>query len=176
MAFRDLSEVLEPPDPKVLPINGVPVEFPRSISAKVGAMCVTLVNSMEAAQGMSVDEFLGSLGWSDEDADELERGLLGDDGLAKLNDLGVLGEARMRVIATLLFWHLAGQEAAEVVWEGKAPAQPNREQRRAAGRARTTAGGGAPRTGAAAGGKSSRPKRTPTATAPTGSGSPSTGS
>lgn len=176
MSFRDLSEVLEPPDPKVLPVNGTMVEFPRSISAKVGAMCVTLVNSMEVAQGMSVDDFLGSLGWSQDEADELEAGLLGPDGLAKLNELGVIGEGRMRVLATLLFWHLAGQEAAEVVWEGKALSQPNRETRRAAGRSQKTAGGAARRTGAAAGGNSSRQKRTPSAEVPAGTGSPPTGS
>ncbi len=175
MGFRDLSDVLETPDRKVLPINGEDVEFPRTVSAKVGAMLLTLYSSLEASEGLDPGTYLESLGWSEDDAAEIELGVLGKDGAATLDRLGVLGPGRMRVMSTLVFWHLLGTEAAELVWEGKAPAPANRETRRAAGRSPKTAGGGGPRTGTAAGGSSARPRTTRAGAGRTGPGSASTG-
>ncbi len=178
MAFRDLSEIVKGAEPKALPINGELVEFPANVSAKVGVM---LSSVFDAVQDPDVDvadqEALNDyLGWSDEDAAEMELELLGPDGADTLSDLGVIGEARMRVIATLVFWHIAGQDVAEAVWEGKAPA-PNRATRRAAaGRSPRTAGGAGSRTATAGSGSSVRRKTTRSAGARPGAGSAKTGS
>jgi hypothetical protein len=180
MGFRDLSEVVEGLEPKELPINGELVRFPASVSAKVGVM---LANVYEAVVDPDLDpldpnledDLTRRLGWSDEDAQEVERELLGPEGIAKLDQLGVVGAARTRVISTLVFWHIGGQEVAEAVWEGKAQA-PNREtRRRTAGSGSMTGGGAASRTGTGGTGKSGKKARK-AATAPTGAGSARTGS
>jgi hypothetical protein len=181
MGFRDLSEVVEGLEPKELPINGELVRFPASVSAKVGVM---LANVYEAVVDPTLDptapgleeDLTRRLGWSDGDAQEVERELLGEEGLARLDQLGVIGPARTRVISTLVFWHIGGQEVAEAVWEGKAQA-PNREtRRRTAGSDSMTGGGAGSRTATGGTGKSGARKKARKAAAPTGAGSVSTGS
>jgi hypothetical protein len=181
MGFRDLSEVVEGLEPKELPINGELVRFPASVSAKVGVM---LANVYEAVVDPDLDplapdledDLTRRLGWSEGDALEVERELLGAEGLAKLDQLGVVGPARTRVISTLVFWHIGGQEVAEAVWEGKAQA-PNREARRKmAGSGSKMGGGAGSRTATGGTGKSGARKKARKATAPAGAGSENTGS
>ena len=161
MAFRDLTDVLGVSTPKRLPICGREVEFPSTISAWAGQLLLAIRHAAAeaAAAGSPASDMtelaMSGVAASEEDALRLERELLGDGG-AVLDEMGVLGDARMRVVSTLIVWHLSGIEAAEVAWEGKAPT-PNREARREVGRASRTAGSAKARSRTAAGASSARP-------------------
>lgn len=128
MTFRDLTEVLGS-EPKVLPIRGTDVEFPGRISARTGTLLLKLQEEVEAGNDV-VDDLVASGIITAEDAIEIEDDLLGD-GRRVLDEMGVVGQMRQRVVETLTAWHLGGEEAAIGVWEGKAL---NREQRRKVGK------------------------------------------
>jgi len=143
--FRDLTDILGTTPPRALPIGGQVVEFPGVISAWAGQMLLSIrrAAAQEVEAGGDAEQgaqaVLAADLVSDQDGLRLERELLGD-GLEVLDDLAVFGDARQRVISTLMTWHLSGQEAAEMVWEGKGPT-PNRATKRAtAGRSSKTAG------------------------------------
>lgn len=162
MAFRDLTDVLGATRAKVLPIHGREVAFPGTISAWAGQLLLAIRRATEesAAAGSSqVDTatlVMSSGLATEQDALQLERELLGD-GAAVLDELGVIGDARVRVVGTLTVWHLSGQEAAELAWEGKAQDPPNRAtRRRTAGSSSPTAGTARARSKAGAGASSGR--------------------
>lgn len=151
MAFRDLTDVLGVTPPKTLPIHGEQVEFPARVSARTGMLLLTLQHRADA--GEDVESVVDSLGLDDAAAVELERDLLGEDGLRRLDALGVIGDARAHVVGTLIAWHMRGEAAAVATWEagpvttaGKDAAASNRATRRkTAGRSSKTAGAAAAR-------------------------------
>jgi hypothetical protein len=165
MAFRDLADVLGVAPDKVLPINGQDVRFPGRISARTGQLLLATNAAVEGG-ARTESEIVERLQLSEEDLQAVEEDLLGP-AAAVLDGLGVVGEARQHVMATLTVWHLAGQDAAENVWEagpgavGKAP--PRGGSKRKAGRssptARTRATTAAGRSRAGAGGSSARPRK-----------------
>jgi hypothetical protein len=163
MAFRDLTDVLGATSPKVLPIRGASVEFPGAISAWAGQMLLAIRRMAaqqveEGGSDASTARVVLDAGLiTEQDGLRLEGELLGD-GAQALDDLGVFGDGRQRVISTLMTWHLSGQEAAEVVWEGKAPTPNRATKRRTAGSSSRTGGTAraSSRTGA---GASSEPRK-----------------
>lgn len=163
MAFRDLADVLDVPSPKILPINGTMVEFPGRISAASGALLILMRQKAVAGELDAAADLADTGLITDARALELEAELLGD-GVQQLDELGVFGDGRARVVQTLMAWHMSGQEAAEAVWEGKAQAPRQvgtKSSRPRAGRgsrtaATLTAGGGAARSRAADGAASGR--------------------
>jgi hypothetical protein len=185
VAFRDLTDVLGVTPPKTLPIHGEQVSFPARVSARTGMLLLTLQHRASAGEG--VKDVVDSLALDDDAAAELERDLLGEAGARRLDELGVIGDARAHVMGTLIAWHLGGEEAASATWEagpvttqGKAAAASNRAtRRRTAGQSSKAAGTAAARskgtsTSAPTSGGASSDRRTTKATA-SRRGSSSTG-
>lgn len=150
MGFRDLAEVAGVREPKVLPILGEDVAFPGTVSAEIGARMMLIYRAGQAVMASPETaeaeiEAITANGLTQASVDEMEAALLGD-GAEALDRLQVWGAARNRVISTLTVWHIVGQEAAEAVWEGKAPtgagpAPANRAARRATGGRSSVASG-----------------------------------
>lgn len=157
MPFQPLDEILpaDGEERKVLPLSaGLEVAFPARIDARAGKILLHLQRSMSAAG--TVD--LSSL--TEDDGHHLERALLGPDGMATLDEHGLLGDRRMRVMSTLLVWHLYGRDAAEAAWSGKAAPPANRVTRRRTGGSRSvTAGTGAARSRTGSGAASGTPAK-----------------
>lgn len=127
MGFRDLAEILPATaaKPKALPINGTVYDFPGRISAETGALLVAI----EKHRGKEAADILGVV--DQEQMQRLQDDLLGD-AYDRMRAAGVTGEMISHVIATLIMWHLYGEQAAEAVWESAGEAKtPNRVARRA---------------------------------------------
>lgn len=172
MAFRDLTDVLGVTPPKTLPICGVLVEFPATISARSGQMLLAVAASARSSADATPDEVASRLHLTDEDGERLEAELLGD-GAQALDDLGVIGDRRQHVVQTLIAWHLRGQEAAEAVWHGAGKATAPKDSKPRGGRASKTVGGARGRSKAGAG-ASSAPRKVAAATSRRGSRSAGT--
>lgn len=151
MGFRDLTEVMGVREPKVLPVKGRMIEFPGTVSARCGQVMLMMVRAGQAADSeedglAAVAELIRTGEIDPDDASRLEREVIGPEAMTELLELEVSQDELTRIVSTLTVWHLAGQEAAEAAWEGKAPA-PARAVRRAT--SRRTAGSSSSKDGSA---------------------------
>ena len=133
MAFKDLDEVLSPPEPFVLPRRGKEYAFPGEITAatwlrvqRVGERAQRAAQAAAAGEDYSPDEEIVS----DDDQEKLLEELCGET-LAEILADGFTDRELKVVLTTLIAYHMGGLEAAEAVWnnQGEAPA-PNRAERR----------------------------------------------
>lgn len=129
MAFKDLADLDEfvgGKSLKHLPINGELVTFPDRISAKTGTLLIHLQRQDQdkakvSLKGITNDQWLA-----------IQEDLVGDEAMEKLISLGVVGDTYAHVVATLIVWHLQGQDAAEKVWNtpGKVMARPAKTRKK----------------------------------------------
>lgn len=150
MGFRDLSEILPSTadEPKCLPILGTTYEFPARVSAETGALLLQIER-----QRTEVDPS----GLGEEVLERVQRDLLGDT-YDTMRVAGVPPAMVSHAIATLMVWHLYGQQAAEAAWERMGEAQtPNRAQRRTAA---SKGSGSKTRSPASTGGTTGRTRKT----------------
>ena len=132
--FRDLTEFLVVP-PKSLPVGGRTYDFPGTISGAAGLL-LQLVQARAREEARARDE--GRTPEPDEDLPEdlagidLREELLGGVDRDMVRD-GCTSAQIEHCFATLMTWHMAGEDAAHRFWTERAggPPPPNRAARRA---------------------------------------------
>jgi hypothetical protein len=135
VSFRDLDEFLLD-RPIELPIRGKTYQFPGSIPARSGLLLQRIAAAAEKAQTEIVEGRISTLDLaaevlSNEEETDLRGEIMGATELEMAKD-GLSTAHTTHVFRTLITWHMAGPEAAEVAWERQGEAQaPNRATRRA---------------------------------------------
>jgi hypothetical protein len=140
MAFRDLDEFVVV-KPIVLPIAGKRYSFPGEVSARTWLMMQRISEQLQraqraAARGETLDPDEEAV--SDEDESSLMKEVMAGVQDEMVAD-GCTSTHVKTAFYTLIAYHMAGQAAAEAVWnaQGEAPA-PNREERRSKTPAKST--------------------------------------
>lgn len=119
--FPDLrsydAEIAEQPTPLRLPIGGVVYEFQKSIPYRTGkAMATARAEAELIAKAVEAGEEPDMTALEQYDEQQVMRDLFGAEYERMLTD-GVHDTEFRRVYQTLFAWHMAGEEAALVVWE-----------------------------------------------------------
>ncbi len=129
MSFRDLDDVAGVEGPKILPIRGVAVEFPATVSAKTGTLILAAlaagINAAENGEENAVGQAMAERGLSESDMQLIEDDLIGPAAAVQLEELQIWGKRKDHIVSTLMIWHIFDTETAEQFWDsgGKAPAR-----------------------------------------------------
>ncbi len=135
MGFKDLTEVIDVREPKILPIFGEMIEFPDVVSAQTGQVLLAMITAGQNLADDGSDEqpsddevaagIVAEMDLTDQRWQDMTDEVLGP-AAHRLTELGIAmyDRRRMHIVATLAVWHIMGREPAELYWDsaGKARA------------------------------------------------------